>query len=192
MFKINVINDSAQVYTPYNGDFVRRIKNIGGAKWNRDHNCWIIPASAVDACREIMRNVYGRCDIADGGKTVKLRLRFTQSLSKTCGDVTLLGKTLCHAYSRDSGGCPGDDVFYITGAPQSGGSAKYWESVVPSGSTIVLHDVSVDLYKRFIPEAIPGLTVEQIEDIPNKEKLTKEREKLLERLNEIDKLLESM
>lgn len=37
----------ACIFTPYNPDFVERIKKIGNAKWKS--NFWLIPAEAVDA-----------------------------------------------------------------------------------------------------------------------------------------------
>lgn len=185
--KINIIGNLAEVYTPYNSDFVRRIKNIGGAHWNG--KCWTIPAETIDTCREIMRIVYGRCDLEESVKTVKLRLTFNDEVSECCGDVAFFAKTLCHAYGRDSGGRAGDDVAYIKGEPKSGGSAKNWRSIVPGGSVVVLSNVVETLFRAFDPASVPGLIVEEITEAPNRELLLAEREKLVKRIAEIDRLI---
>ena len=35
MLKITVENGTANIYTPYNAEFVAAIKKLGGAKWSR-------------------------------------------------------------------------------------------------------------------------------------------------------------
>ena len=68
----------ACIFTPYNPDFVERVKKIGNAKWKS--NFWLIPAEAVDAAREIMRDVYGYDDTMKND-TVNLRLTFLEEVS---------------------------------------------------------------------------------------------------------------
>lgn len=187
--KINIIGNLAEVYTPYNSDFVRRIKNIGGTRWDGKRKCWTIPAESIDACREIMKIVYGCCDLEENVKTVKLRLTFSDDISECCGDVVLFAKTLCHAYGRDSGGRAGDDVAYIKGEPKSGGSAKNWRSIVPGGSVVILSNVAETLLHAFDSASVPGLTVEVVTEAPNRELLLAEREKLVKRIAEIDSLI---
>ena len=63
VMRIDVKDGVANVYTPYNPDFVRKIKGIGGAKWNGSKKCWTIPEFAIEAAREIMCEVYGYSDI---------------------------------------------------------------------------------------------------------------------------------
>lgn len=188
MFKIDVKGNSAQIHTPYNGDFVRRMKNIGGARWNG--KCWVIPSDAIDVCREIMREIYGRCDLDDGIKTIRLRLNFSEDvISETCGDVIILGKTVCRAYGRDSGGRPGDDVSFVKGKPESGGSFRNWYSIIPAGSVVVLSNVPEKLFSSFDCSSVPGLEIEIIDEEPERELLLKERERLIKRIAEIDALL---
>ena len=33
--KIEIVDTKAYIYTPYNAEFVKAIKGIGGARWNR-------------------------------------------------------------------------------------------------------------------------------------------------------------
>ena len=46
MIKIEVENGRANIYTPYNPDFVRKIKGVGGSKWNSSEKYWSIPEDA--------------------------------------------------------------------------------------------------------------------------------------------------
>ena len=38
--KIEINAGKANVFTPYNKDFVAKIKQIGGARWNGSARCW--------------------------------------------------------------------------------------------------------------------------------------------------------
>lgn len=145
--KIEIKDDAAYVYTPYNLNYVNRIKKIHGAKWMQDRKCWTVPKEAVDAVREIMLDVYGYSDIVPN-KTITLKVTILEEIRSLCSPVMLFGKTLAYAYGRDSGGRAGEDVYYVSGGAASGGSAKNWESVVKAGSVAVLSNVNVNIYKR--------------------------------------------
>ena len=159
--------------------------------WDSSEKCWVIPVDAVDACRDIMRGVYGRCDIQDidSIKTVKLKLTFNEDFETLHSDVILFGKTLCHACGRDSGGKPGEDVVYLNGEPSSGGSVKNWCSVVPKGAVVMLSNVPEKFWREYIQS--DNLTVEIVNEVPDKDKLLDERAKLITRVAEIDKILKT-
>lgn len=161
--KIIPFGDEVKVYTSYNSAFVRRIKNIGGARW--DGECWIIPAHAVNICRQYMRDIYGRCDLkADAGKSLRLKVTFKEDREVWHDDVILFGKTVCHAWDRDSGGRAGDDVAYIKGAPSSGGSKKNWTSAVLAGTEVILADVPEKLYREYLQSGDDlGVSVELLD-----------------------------
>lgn len=184
--EIKINNDKASLYTPYNQEFVTRVKNIGGSRWDRSNKCWVIPADAVDAAREIMISVYGEDD-RGADETVKLRVKVIDGLYGSQSDVNLLGKCLCHAYSRDSGGKAGTDVSYVVGQPESSGSAKNWSSAVPPGSEIILSNVSKVLWDAYEPT--DDISIEVISSGINKEQLASERAELVARIQEIDRLL---
>lgn len=190
--KINIDGDRALLTTPYNADFVTKVKGIGGAKWNGAVKAWSIPADAVDVAREIMRSVYGQDDNPiSGGRMLRLRITVNDDLREHCGDVTLYGKCLAHATGRDSGARCGDGVAYIAGGPESGGSAKNWRSTVPAGSVVALSDVPEAIYNA--TDAPIGCTVEIMEDEkPNLKALEEEKERLLARIREIDATLAAL
>lgn len=186
MMKIEMENGKANVYTPYNPDFVKAIKGIGGAKWNGSGSCWIIPGSAVEAVREIMVDVCGYSDIKEN-ETVCIRLTFNEEARELQKDVVLFGKVLSHAYGRDSGARVGDDVAYTAGGATSGGSAKNWYSIVKEGSVVVLTNVNRYIYEK--AETKYDVTVEVLETKADKLQLLAEKERLIKRIAEIEKLL---
>ena len=189
--EIDIQKDSAFLYTPYNEDFISRIKQtIGGTKWDKDRRAWRIPVESVPDAREIMRDVFGECDIPSDEAKVTVRLTFSEKVTEQCGPVRIFGKTISHARGRDSGAHPGEDVSIISGTVTSGGSRQNWESVVEPETVALLRNVSEHMLKKELPE---GVTFEIVqEDDERRAKLVAEKEKLLARIAEIEKTLESM
>lgn len=178
--------DRINVYTPYNSDFVARVKNAGG-RWDSETKCWSIPAEALEVVRAIMRDVYG-IDDSNESRTVKVRLTFASEVYEYCNPVTILGHTVSRAYGRDSGAKPGTGVYFEVGAPKSGGSVKNWTSVVEQGSIVVLSAVPTTLLDRAtLPE---GVTSEIISPPAiDRVALSAERERLAQRIKEIDLIM---
>lgn len=188
--KITVTGDHAALYTPYNADFVARIKSIGGARWNPTLGAWTIPSNMVDAARELMRCVFGVDDTTTECNPITLQVTFHDEVSTIAGDVTMYGRCLSHASGRDSGARCGENVAFLSGAPESGGSAKNWRSVVPAGSVVLLKDVPEALYLSR-PE-ISGCTVTPIESpCTSRIELQNELDRLLVRIAEIKSQLET-
>lgn len=176
------------VYTPYNAAFVSAVRKIGGAKWDAEGKAWMVPTASLPQVREIMRSIWGEDDRMDTVKRVSVRLTFRKICSAECRPVEILGKTISRAYSRDSGARPGDDVAFEAGGPFSGGSRANWRSIVEEGSVAILRNVPVAMLdKAELPE---GVTMEIIQDSGiDRGALMAEKEKLLARLAEIEKLL---
>lgn len=185
--KITTNDDRAYLETPYNANFVAAVKQIGGANWDRDRRAWAIPADAIDQAREIMRRVYGADDRPSAEPSVSVKLTFDREVYKLRAPVTILGKSIASAWGRDSGARVGDDVAFVEGRPESGGSVKNWCSVVPAGCVVVLHNVPQAALQMELPE---GVTAEVMQPAAiDRAALEAERERLLARLAEIDQLL---
>lgn len=144
-FEIVMNGNVAEVYTPYNAEFVSKIKTtIGGRKWNSTKKCWTVPETAVNQVRELMYQCYGRTDV-DEGETVKIRVTVTNEIKNYGAPITIFGKTIAKAYSRDSGARVGDDVVFCVGAPTSGGSRNYWCTQIDEGCVFEVNDVNVNM-----------------------------------------------
>lgn len=147
--QIIMTEEYACAFTPYNPDFVQRVKGIGGACWTGEF--WRVPEKAADAVREIMRDVYGYDDTMEN-HTVDLRLTFLEEVAECKAGVICFAKVLAHAFGRNSGARVGDDVAFIKGGADSGGSAKDWCSIVKEGSIAELYKVNRNVYDAWKPD----------------------------------------
>lgn len=192
-FEITIANGLAKIRTPYNANFVAKIKMVGGAKWDAETRRWTVPESAVPAVREIMRDVYGRDDLVEG-ETVSVRLTFAETVEKTTTSVIIMGHTISRAYGRDSGANPGDGVSFVQGDCFSGGSARNWTSGVKGGSVVIVDKAPLALYEREKGNLPRGVTCEIVEnDWPTSRiQLEEEKARLLARIAGIDKMLEQL
>ena len=186
-FAIKISDGKASIFTPYNKIFVDRIKLLGG-RWDSANRCWSVKEHSVDDVRETMRQVYGRDD-QPAAETVDVELTFTGEYSESHAPVTLFGRTIASATGRDSGARIGSDVLFLAGAPESGGSAKYWHTAIPEGCVVKLPRVPKSLVDAAdIPSYI---TVRILGTDIDRDALEAEKAKLLARIAEIDKILEA-
>lgn len=187
MMKITTKDGKAYVSTPYNKDFVTKVKQIGGARWNGSERCWVIPESEISTARTYMREVYGETDFPDEEERVTVDVTFLEMVQDWHNGVTVFGKQLCRAFGRDSGEKVGDGVTLIEGRIGSGGSRANWTTVVHEGAKFRIRNLAKAALQI---ESDYNIKVEEVkEDEVNKEALRIEREKLLARLAEINALL---
>lgn len=182
--KITVENTRAKVYTPYNKEFVAKIKLIGGAKWEAAEKCRSIPKEEIETARAYMVDVYGMSDIPDTSEKVNVEVRFNADDYERCEGISLFGRTVIRAFGRDSGARVGEDVTLVSGNISSGGSMKNWETQVSAGTVLRIRNVSRKALE--IPHCY-DITVTEI-GAPeiDREALLAERERLLARIAEID------
>lgn len=191
MVKTNEKNGVFEMITPYNKDFISRIKTIGSAKWSPSKKCWTVAEEDAKQAKKILMEVYGE----DGDtvpEEVTIRIRFTDDVEKTHEPVTYAGKVLARAWDRDSGARVGDDVVLESGKIDSGGSRNHWKTVVAEGTVMTVKHVNKLMLEKEL-ENDDSYGIELIEKVVketiNKEALIEEKEKLLDRLAEIEKLL---
>lgn len=189
---ITVKDEIANIYVPYNKEFISEIKNIGSAKWNSDEKCWTVPEEYIDNVREMMVHIYGYSDISKN-ETVKVTVKFLEGVAETKDSVKIFGKDVSKATSRDSGARVGENVVLVSGKIESGGSRVYWESQVEEGTIFSLSRVNKNVFdkgKNNPPYKIEILDVK--DEVERKSELIAEKEKLLSRISEINKILENM
>ncbi len=135
-----------------------------------------------------MRKVYGQDDRPQ--TLVSVRVTVTQEFCELTGPIVLFGRPIAGARGRDTGARIGEGVAFEVKAPQSGGSIKYWETVIPKGAVFVIHDVPQKAIEAQIGwrDAIGSFEIIQSHDTDTVA-LQTEREGLLARLVEIDHLL---
>lgn len=187
--KIKIEDGLAFVHTPYHPDFVGKIKRRCSAKWDPERRAWRIKADMVPLVRKLMSDVWGECDIPAEGKRFDVQLHFKDSFDATCEGVYFFGKCLARATGRDSGARPGDGVFYLEGGCDSGGSSKYWTSIIKAGSVVMVYDVPELAISQ--EGRCGGIDYQFFERVPNKDELKSEKARLMARIKEIDTILEA-
>ena len=50
--EVKIRDDKAMLYTPYNPEFVKRIKKFSDARWNSGEKCWTITRAAEPARKD--------------------------------------------------------------------------------------------------------------------------------------------
>lgn len=111
------------VECPYNKEFVKRIKELGG-KWTQledGSRKWIVIPEAIELVKECLREIYGT-DGTYTAKNIKIRLHVD---TRVRGDYEEFGRTLVRVMGRDSGVLPSDGVIIVSGEATSGGSMKH-------------------------------------------------------------------
>lgn len=161
---INIINNEASIYAAYNEEFVQKIKrHIGGARWDALARAWIVPIYAVDRVRAIMKEVFGIDDsIPEERELRTVKCTFHEGVEKVRGAVILYGKCIARATGRDSDAYPGDDVVIESGDIMSGGSARFWKSIVMPGTVAILKNVPYCLLEQ--NSSPRGIAIEILED----------------------------
>lgn len=177
----------AKVITPYNAEFVAKVKGIGGRKWNAAERCWEVPESEIETVRVYMMDIFGETDLPTEGEKVTVKVTFNSDESKRRESITLFGKTLARAWGRDSGAKVGEDVTLISGKVTSGGSVKNWYTEVEEGTVLKVRNVPRAALEQ---DTDLDVTVEVMETAGiDRAALMDEKEKLLARLAEIENLL---
>lgn len=183
----NLGNGKISVETPYNPNFVSKIKKAGG-KWNPGNKTWEIDERSIDTVRSIMREVYGQDDLPQELVTVKVTIG-DKSLNELRAPVVLFGRIIASARGRDSGARPGEGVCFEKGGCDSGGSMKNWYTIVRAGSEITIYDVPRLAVEQKLGWKDEYGTFEVIENGDPLAALKAEKEALLKRLAEIEELL---
>ena len=183
----NIENGKIRIDTPYNPEFVAKVKTAG-ARWNPTVKAWEADERSAETVREIMREVYGQDDLPV--ELVDVVVTLTGSIWSDRAPVTLFGRTIATAWGRDSGARVGDKVSFSKGGADSGGSAKNWLTIVKEGSVFTIYDVARSAVESKIGWQDDSYgTYEIREKADPKKALKEEKEALLKRLAEIEKLL---
>ena len=156
---IEVKDASAYVHTPYNYDFVQGMRSVNRARWNEREKAWVAPEIFIPQIRKIMFAAYGETDAEPAEDKRTILLRFLQTVYEQNKPVTIYGKTVARAFGRDSGAKVGTDVAFSVGSPTSGGSNKYWMTIIPEGCEVVLHNVPAVMLAQKLPDGV--VAVEQ-------------------------------
>lgn len=189
MFNISVDGGKAKVSSPYNPDFISKVKALGG-KWSASDKTWVVSREIIDDVRAVMRDVYGRDDISSAD-TADVIVTFNRDADKYRGPIVLFGKVIASAFGRDSGARVGDGVSFLKGKPESGGSMKNWRTSIPSDSVVKIPDVPKVLIEGFSRDTCEyDISIQVNNRGIDKKSLLAEKDRLMKRIAEIDSILQ--
>lgn len=140
--KLEIIDDKVKVLSPYNKEFVERARNLRGV-WKND--AWWFDDSIVDYVRDALNEIFGTTGEVPYENCTLLITNFSDFTYQ--GPVTLFGRTIARAFGRDSGAKLGDDIVFISGNYDSGGSVKNWTTVVDD-ATFEIHNFPLPMTER--------------------------------------------
>ncbi|WP_336324789.1 hypothetical protein [Stenotrophomonas muris] len=185
--EINVYDELISVIAPYNTAFIAQAKRIGG-KWDGGEKSWDFDIKMEGDVRALCLQFYG----TDGLKVdlCIIEIDLPADKEQWQGPLTLAGRVLASARGRDTGAVLGKGVSVLKGCFTSGGSRKNWTTAVgPNGVTALIRDFPRASADSLIAKG--ELPVRIVEDAQNdRNNLVSEKENLLARLAEIEKLLE--
>ncbi|UOG50897.1 hypothetical protein [Leptospira noguchii] len=189
MIKTIIKDDQIRVFVDYNTEFIEKAKNLNG-KWEPIEKSWSFKLKDHEELKNVLRNVYGE-DGESLTEFVNIKILAKDNIiSYDKGGVTLKGREIARAYNNTVK--LGKTVKMITGSIDYAGNSKHLNTRIEKNSV-------------FIIENFPKLLLDQIDDrfellesIPSEEKffylskvdLLNEKERLLKRLEELEKLIE--
>lgn len=130
--RLSIIEDKIKVETPYNEEFVTRSRNLRG-KW--EDGAWWFDDTIIDYVRELMLSCFGTTGESPYEECDLIVKDFTGY--GACAPVKLFGRTVAYARGRNSGAKLGEDIVFISGEYDSGGSAKNWRTEVRNATFII-------------------------------------------------------
>lgn len=194
--RILVNCENGIIYAPYDKEFVAAMKSrIGGAKWDSSKGAWVVPTASVNKVREIMLEIWGETDFPS---TDRVDIKLTaESIGYTGEELTVGGIKIA---SVRWGKLSLEDGVEIDGPISVGGSRKN-PSIRGFGHVVVtVRDIPRALATKAVEECgrpHSDWAAEIIERTKNNnanqaQALREEKERLLARIAEIDKVLETI
>jgi len=183
--KVEQKEEKLQIYTPYNKNFVSDLKqSVSTAKWSG--SCWEVSIEAKELIDGLLKEHYG---YNPGQPKVKIEITAKEEIEEMTGSVNFAGCPVAYARGRDTGAKVCDGIIKMSGNIRSGGSARYYKTIVEKGATFRL-----ETYKNIIDEKTYDESIWDVKTLSesiDREALLSEKEQLLKRLNEIEKQLQS-
>ena len=189
--KIERKDGRAYITTPYHPEFIWKIKMIEDHWWHPDTRQWSIPDNegVIQAAREAMKESFGHDD-QSVAETVNVEVTFNEYFIQG-PSVMVLGKPIFRTRGKESRIITGDSVYLLKGGVVNESSNKYPTVGVKVGTIVRIDDVLPSEIDKYKEQTDKPYTVEvlNLDTDEKKLKLENEKEKLLARIDEIDREL---
>lgn len=139
MIKLERTDSGIAVQSPYNQDFVRGAKSLGG-KWDKPF--WHFDARDTGRVEQLLSDIYGWTRPLDDEPLVTLHLSVGERpWSKPCGPLMIAGIILAQAYGPDRTAKPGDGVIITEGSATGAGTKDNWHTTAAPGTVFEIRDL---------------------------------------------------
>jgi len=134
MIEVTRVGDMLKVKSPYDPEFISRVKQLGGM-WS--NHVWNVPARAEPRLRETLMDLYKYNGFPEG-PTCSVQVRLIGSY----GNDLWIGPVLAlHKMSRDRAPILGENTWVVKGQLMAfGGSAKHPRITFEPGTTLQIDD----------------------------------------------------
>jgi hypothetical protein len=175
--------------SPYHPGFPKAANKLGG-RWKGTSKTWTFDGRDEERVRELVRKYYGTTG-DDGVERVTVRIELDSGPSRGA-DMWINGYRIARAFDRDGGAKLGDGVIVTSGGFTSGGSRKNFDVRVREGTVVELRDVPKPLAVEIVEDRVDLEGADKAElvagdpAVPDVEVLKAERERLVDRVIELD------
>lgn len=186
-------NNKIYVQSDYCSSFIKGARKLNG-KWEDPY--WVFDNDDKEYLKKLCIEVYGEFDIPVEKVNITLDMDKLIELTKDKiydddnSSFELFGRNIVKRFSRDSDVKLHDSVLIIQGGfPGRGGSGKYPRLNINPNTILKIKNVAkfqADEFKELYPDVIKILKTQY-----NIEDLKAEKEKLLNRISEIDNILKA-
>lgn len=193
MFKIEKINDIIRVTTPYNAQFVRRVKNIHG-KWNADEKAWEVSEDAEIALLNLLKEIYAYSPDADTGERVTVEYDAGEIVALQGDDTNIMfsGVKIAWRTTRDSKVLLHPATIIIEGDFKSRGGSRSYPSLGECDGVVLRTTIEKHSYDALSDEMKAKMTIIEKREKDRRKELEELREKLLKQLADVEKELEEL
>jgi hypothetical protein len=164
-------------------------KKLGG-RWDPDSKAWVFDPRDENRVAELYQSIYGYWDTEGEppSDAVTVRVTANYEVRELKSGIFLFGRLIAKASGRDTGAGLGPGIIIDNGSVTSGGSRANWETIINKNATFEIKDVPLNLVDK---ECETKCWLIEIVTSPEREALLSEKKRLLERVDEIDVILES-
>lgn len=183
--EVSVTNDARiLVRCGYNTKFILSAKRLAG-RWLPEEKLWAFSAQHERLVRDLCVRWFGT-DGTTPPDLVDVRIAFPKAKSQHEGPVTIFGRIVASARSRNSTARLGEGVVFVEGQAFSNGDHKGWRTVVGEGSVVHMSGVPRALAVAEAPTGVVVTIIEREGPVDKSIRLQAERDRLVARIAEID------
>lgn len=185
--KIDKRDGKIFVKSPYSPNFPVPARRIGG-RWLSSEKAWVFDVRDEADVRDLCLEIYGEFGDENCAK-VDLLLRAKEAWKSNNSNLFFAGRQIAKSEGKNCEPRLGPGVIVKEGNFYSAGSHRNYYVVLEGGSVVELRDVPLLAAETAIMQCPSEIEVEIIGKSNNACLLKKEREKLVDRLEEIDRVL---